>query len=137
MRLEQAIRDFSSHIPAERGLSPQTEYAYRHDLRQLGEFLGWPQLESITPEHLRSWLADQHRKGLSALSLNRRAACLRTFFGYWVRRGGRRPTLAAASRMGAVSMASPIIDKQAIGGYYGQVLLGFVRRLRDVGAGVD
>ena len=36
MRLVQAIRDFSSHILAERGLSPQTEYAYRHDLRQLG-----------------------------------------------------------------------------------------------------
>jgi hypothetical protein len=33
MRLELAIRNFSSHILAERGLSPQMEYAYRHDLR--------------------------------------------------------------------------------------------------------
>jgi site-specific recombinase XerD len=33
--MEQAIQDFPSHILAERGLSPQTEYAYRHDLRQL------------------------------------------------------------------------------------------------------
>lgn len=83
MCLEHAIQDFSSHILAERGLSPQTEYAYRHDLRQLGEFLGWPPLENIASEDLRSWLADQHRKGLPTLSLNRRAACLRTFFAYW------------------------------------------------------
>ena len=87
MHLEQAIQDFSSHILAERGLSPQTEYAYRHDLRQLAEFLGWPLLEEVTADDLRCWLADQHRKGLSPLSLNRRAACLRTFFGYWARRG--------------------------------------------------
>lgn len=95
MYLEQAIRDFSSHILAERGLSPQTEYAYRHDLRQLGEFVGWPQLESITPEDLRSWLAEQHREGLSTLSLNRRAACLRTFFAYWTRKGAMPANPAA------------------------------------------
>ena len=35
MRPEAAIQDFSSHIVDERGLSPQTEYAYRQYLRQL------------------------------------------------------------------------------------------------------
>ena len=37
MYLEQAIRGFSSYVLAERGLSPQTEYAYRHDLRRCNE----------------------------------------------------------------------------------------------------
>ena len=80
MELATATRAFSIFLLAERGLAAATEYAYRRDLMRLGDFLGWPNVEDITLLDLRSWLAEQHRHGLAPLSINRRIACLKSFF---------------------------------------------------------
>ncbi len=95
MLLGQAIRAFCSYVLVERNLSPHTEYAYRRDLDGLLTFLGDRDVVGITTEDLHDWLAEQKRRGLSAMSLNRRAACLRSFFKFLYLRGYVERTPAA------------------------------------------
>ncbi len=95
MRLGAATRAFSSYLLAERNLSTQTEYAYRRDLAGLAALLGDRELDAITTDDLHAWLAAQQQRGLAPMSLNRRAACLRSFFRFAQRRGYRGDDPAA------------------------------------------
>ena len=87
MRLGKAIGAFSSYLLVERNLSTSTEYAYRRDLEGLRAQLGDRELADITTDDLHHWLAQQKRRGLAPLSLNRRIACLRSFFKFATSRG--------------------------------------------------
>jgi len=87
MLLGEAIRAFSSFLLVERNLSPLTEYAYRRDLEGMLAFLGDVEVGALGIDDLHAWLAAQKRRGLSASSLNRRAACLKSFFGFLESRG--------------------------------------------------
>jgi site-specific recombinase XerD len=87
MLIGQAIGAFSSYLLVERNLSTQTDYAYRHDLMSLCRELGDVELSTITTEDLHRWLAEQKQRGLAPLSMNRRIACLRSFFKFTQARG--------------------------------------------------
>ena len=87
MLLRDAIPLFSSFLLVERNLSTQTEYAYRHDLDALSAFLCERTLDAITIDDLHGWLAAQKQRGLAPMSINRRAACLRSFYRFAHARG--------------------------------------------------
>ncbi|MDY6978859.1 MAG: tyrosine recombinase XerC [Pseudomonadota bacterium] len=86
----QAIDDFLARLQTERQLSPHTLNNYRRDLKQLVAFcleqeLGdWPQLDS---QHIRQYVAQRHRRGLAAKSLQRELSAQRGFFDFLIREG--------------------------------------------------
>ena len=87
---EREIAAFERHLAAERSFSVHTRRAYVADLRQLARFLG-PDADPahVEPADVRAFLADCHRR-LSAATVGRKLAALRSFFGHAVRSGLRQ-----------------------------------------------
>ena len=68
--------------------SCKTEAAYRTDLAQFQDRFGaLTSLESVQPEALEQWARELTTNGYAAVSVRRKFATIRVFFGYWVRRG--------------------------------------------------
>jgi integrase/recombinase XerD len=82
--LDQLIIDFLAHLEFERGLSHNTLDAYRTDLLQLGEFLAERRLDVLTVGHteLASFLTGLALAGAAPATLQRKSACLRSFYRY-------------------------------------------------------
>jgi integrase/recombinase XerD len=85
--IEPLILDFLAYLELERGLSRNTLAAYRSDLLQFGEFLRARALSPTTATHsdlagFLSGLAQggEDRPGASPATLQRKAACLRSFY---------------------------------------------------------
>lgn len=92
--LEQLMLDFLAYLEFERGLSRNTLEAYRSDLLQLGEYLRAHDLDVLTVGHseLAAFLTAlavgaDGRPGAAAATLQRKAACLRSFYRYLRREG--------------------------------------------------
>src|SRR5205823_10305769 len=86
-RLADLMLEFLGHLELERGLSRNTLEAYRSDLEQYGEYLrarGFDPLEisSIELAGFVSALAEgaDGRKGVAPATLQRKIACLRSFY---------------------------------------------------------
>ena len=81
---------FLHHLALERRLSPRTIDAYRRDLNDFQQWhqehapLDWLRLKQVS---IRSYAAQRHQQGLSAKSLQRRLAALRSFYRYLNREG--------------------------------------------------
>jgi integrase/recombinase XerD len=97
----ELMLDFLAYLEFERGLSRNTLEAYRSDLLQLGAFLGRRGVGVLDVEHadLSAFLAElatgsEQRPPVAPATLQRKAACLRSFYRH-VRREGllaRDPT---------------------------------------------
>lgn len=79
------LRDYLTHLSAERGLSAHTVRSYRTDLRQLRQAVG--PLARLDLLRLRTWLADLHDAGLGRATVNRKIAAVRSFTAWAHRRG--------------------------------------------------
>ena len=92
-RFEALVLDFLAHLEFERGLSRNTLSAYRTDLLQFGEFLAGREREATeaTARDLSDFLAGlaegdgqsngtTSAKPCSTATINRKAACLRSFY---------------------------------------------------------
>jgi len=81
-----ALRGFDRFLGAERNCSPHTRRAYASDLAQLAAHLG-PEArpEAVTPDDLRAFLADRHRRRLHPASIGRKLAAIRAFYRWLVR----------------------------------------------------
>jgi integrase/recombinase XerD len=93
--------DFVAYLEFERGLSRNTLEAYRSDLLQLGAFLGRRGVDVLAVEHadLSAFLTDlaagtEGRPPVAPATLQRKAACLRSFYRHLRREGllDRDPT---------------------------------------------
>ena len=76
--------------------------AYRHDLKALAQWCdrnGIEQWHALDHQHVRSFAARSHARGLKGRSIQRRLAALRTFFGFLQREGAlkRNPGLDVPS----------------------------------------
>ena len=94
------VEDFLSHLAVERRVSPHTLDAYRRDLAALS---GWVEgqgvgLVDVRAEQLRAFVAAEHRRGLSAKSLQRRLSACRSFYAWLLRHGRIAASPAAAIR---------------------------------------
>jgi integrase/recombinase XerC len=90
MHLQRAAEDFTSHLAAERGFSPQTVRAYRSDLAALAAFAqtrGADGAEALTLDLLRDWLWQGSQAGASKATLARRSASARSFSAWLARTG--------------------------------------------------
>ncbi len=86
--------DFLAYLELERGLSRNTLEAYRSDLLQLGDFLQRRELSALEAGHgdLAAFLSElaegrEGRPPVAAATLQRKAACLRSFYRHLRREG--------------------------------------------------
>jgi integrase/recombinase XerD len=100
-RLSARILDFLAYLELERGLSRNTLEAYRSDLLQFGAFLERRGVGVLQAEHadLSAFLAElaaggDGRSPVAPATLQRKAACLRSFYRHLRREGvlDRDPT---------------------------------------------
>lgn len=82
------IESFLKYLQFEKRYSPHTTKSYQIDLAQFSQHLK-SQYE-LEPQHathgaIRSWLVELHEDGLDAASINRKIACLRSFYKFLMR----------------------------------------------------
>ena len=88
--LDARVETYLGHLSVERRLSANTIENYRRDLQALTAWMaeaGLAGFKDLIGEHLRSFVAAEHRRGLSPKSLQRRLSALRSFFRYLLRNG--------------------------------------------------
>jgi integrase/recombinase XerD len=92
--VERLTLDFLAYLELERGLSRNTLEAYRTDLLQFGEFLERKGPQALSARHgdIAAFLAElaagaDDRRPVSAATLARKVACLRSFYRYLRREG--------------------------------------------------
>ena len=93
-----AVQAFLQHLQVERRMSAHTLDAYRRDLDALAV---WAEprgvaVEALDADALRQFAADEHRRGLSAKSLQRRLSACRSFYA-WLLKHGRIEVSPAAT----------------------------------------
>jgi integrase/recombinase XerD len=93
-RLEQLTLDFLAYLELERGLSRNTLHAYQSDLAQLGRYLAGRGVSPLHAQHgdLAGFLSDlaaggKDRAPASPATLQRKMACLRSFYRHLRREG--------------------------------------------------
>jgi integrase/recombinase XerD len=91
---EHHVLDFLAYLEFERGLSRNTLDAYRSDLFQLGAYLKRKQVDLLSAGHteLAGFLTElanggPDRQPVAPATLQRKAACLRSFFRHLRREG--------------------------------------------------
>ncbi len=88
MPIAEAKSIYLDWLESSRDLSAHTVRAYGADIREFERFLGGDRdLGQLNKDLLESFLQKQHKKGLSAASLRRRVAGLRSFTKWLVVRG--------------------------------------------------
>jgi len=84
------IDAYIDHLRVERAMSAHTLDGYRRDL---GEFARWCAGQGIDDpahadaEHIRAWIAAEHRRGLSPKSLQRHLSSCRSWFRWLLKNG--------------------------------------------------
>src|SRR3954454_13110651 len=86
---EHLLLHYLAQLGFERGLSRNTLEAYRSDLLQLGGWLERTGAHALSATHsdLAGFLDDLARGGASPATLQRKAACLRSFYRHLRREG--------------------------------------------------
>ena len=83
------IDSFINYLEFEKRSSAHTVLAYRKDLEQASEFVQnsfeLNDLESCTHAELRAWIIDLVEQGLSATTVNRKLATLRSYYKFLMR----------------------------------------------------
>jgi len=83
--------EFLRHLSTERNLSPHTVRAYGGDLDRFIEFVGGEGkllAREVNVLLVRRFLSKLHTEAYQKSSMARTLACLRTFYDYFLRRGG-------------------------------------------------
>ena len=81
----QWLGRFERHLATERRLSPHTVAAYGHDLQTLLQWCEQQGIEAWTEldhQHVRTFAARTHARGLKGRSIQRRLAAVRSFFTF-------------------------------------------------------
>lgn len=88
--LDAALARFLDHLAIEKQASPHTLDAYRRDLASLRAWAGtqgiatWADLDGLA---LRGFVADEHARGLSPPSVQRRLSACRALFRWLLKHG--------------------------------------------------
>jgi integrase/recombinase XerC len=95
-----AVDEFLAHLAVERRMSAHTIDAYRRDLVALSAWAGQQQADvvGLHAEQLRAFVASEHRRGMSAKSLQRRLSACRSFYRWLLKHARIAVSPAAAIR---------------------------------------
>lgn len=96
--------------------APRTIQAYSIDLRQFARFRGFGRREirSIRTDHVLAWVSELQRKNLSAASIRRKLAALRSLFAFALRFGlvRRSPLAALRLQLGDVHRITRVLSHE-------------------------
>ena len=85
------IDSFLKHLQFEKRLSRNTVLAYQIDLHQLHQFLlenhSHSEISTADYTMVRSWIVNLVESGIEPASVNRKIACMRTFFKFLLAQG--------------------------------------------------
>jgi len=85
------IQQFLQYLRFEKRCSPNTITSYQNDLGQFFAFLvsqySAPEIQEITAQLVRSWLAELKGDKLAAKSINRKISSLKSFFKFMIKQG--------------------------------------------------
>ena len=96
--LRPGVARFLDGLRTERRLSPHTSSSYGRDLDALLEYCATHGIESwdaLDTQHLRSFAAQCHRRGLAPRSIQRRLSAVRSFCRHLIREGELKSDPAA------------------------------------------
>ena len=117
---EHHVLDFLAYLEFERGLSRNTLEAYRSDLLQFGAFLRRRGTDVLAAEHadLAAFLSElaaggDDRPPVAPATLQRKAACLRSFYRHLRREGALQHDPAADLRAPRKSQKLPHVLNRA------------------------
>jgi integrase/recombinase XerC len=82
------LADYLAYLSFERGLSPLTRENYARDIRQLLTLSKDQPLDSLTPHHIRRYIAALHGRGLGGKSIARCLSAWRGLFSFLMQRHG-------------------------------------------------
>jgi len=114
--MKELIEEFLAHKATERGLSPKTIAAYRHDLSKFSQFaqkearhkIIWADVDRYTIKAYLQFLVNTgHRKGNAAVSRGRKLATLKSFFKHLVNEGKIKNDPAAQIKMPKAKQKEP------------------------------
>ncbi len=86
----ECLHRFQNKLRTERRLSPHTLKNYQRDLAQLQRFCEQHALEewsALSESHIRQYVSQRYRQGLSGKSLQRELSAFRTFFRFLLAEG--------------------------------------------------
>jgi len=113
----QWLERFERYLVTERRLSPHTLLAYRRDLAALRYWFsrsGVQVWQGLEHQHIRSFAARSHARGLTGRSIQRRLSALRSFFNFLLREGAlqRNPALDVPAPKAAKHLPNTLDDDQ-------------------------
>lgn len=121
MELAAASDRFLHHLQTVKQLSPHTLDGYRRDLtrlQQLAAAEGVARIGDLREMSLRSWLAQLHRGGLGAKSLQRWLSAVRSLCNFALREGWLKANPATGIRAPKAEKRLPkLLDVDAAGTY--------------------
>ncbi len=85
--MKEQIKDFLDFIRIERGYSENTMNSYRRDLDQFVRSAKVKDLKEVDRDKIKSFLEHLYDEGFSVSSVERKLACLKSFFRYLIREG--------------------------------------------------
>ncbi len=137
--IERLALDFLAYLELERGLSRNTLEAYRLDLLQFGDFLHRRKLDALMVRHgdLAAFLAElaggaEGRPPVAAATLQRKAACLRSFYRHLRREGLIEHDPTAELRGPPKTRRLPmVLSREEVAKLLGEPTGGDPRALRD------
>ncbi|HET9485049.1 MAG TPA: tyrosine recombinase XerC [Xanthomonadales bacterium] len=120
MTNDEAIAKYVAHLEHEKRASPRTVEAYRDDLARFAAFLArhrpGASFAKVGSETVRAFVADQHRAGLAATSVQRRLSACRSFYRFLLREGIARANPADAIRAPKAPRKLPnVLDADEVG----------------------
>lgn len=83
------IDSFLKYLQFEKRVSLKTVQAYQNDLAQFNDFIqqnfSGVQTESALHQHVRTWIISLVDSGIEPISINRKIACLRSYYKFLLR----------------------------------------------------
>jgi len=110
--MEREISGFLAYVGAERGFSPKTVEAYRHDLAKFDEFTGKEvgkgcEVSDIDQYAIKAYMQFLTDKGNAAVSRGRKLATIKSFFKYLVIEGKVKTNPADQVKMPKIQQKEP------------------------------
>ena len=88
--MDKTVLDYVEDLKKTKGISVNTEMAYRRDLMKLVRYLadqGIFEVDKITATNLNSYMLYMEKEGLTNTTISRNIASIKGFFAYLIRQG--------------------------------------------------
>lgn len=107
--MEQKVLEYVEYLKETKGISLNTEMAYRRDLMKLVKYLGSQgitEIVCITVTNLNSYMLFMEKQGLTNTTISRNVASIKGFFQYLVKSGVLEEDISSG-------LSSPKIERRA------------------------